>query len=193
MNRFETEMRPRSGASFWLFLPSAGLCQGQSMFRGDPVHSGCLSTAAAPAPVSSGEMEIPDRRPNCFLTGDGRNKKIYFGGDDGNIYAVDSGTGPPNLETDHQRARFLPLRRSRERLLYATSYDGKLYGLNAETGGGEMEICHRRRTPLRSERSPWNAAGKPDHRRSIRRIFVQPGGGGWIRLLWERRREPLLG
>ncbi len=59
----------------------AGFCQAQSMFRGDATHSG--SYAAAPRQFHRVKWK--------FATGDRivsspviENKRIYFGGDDGN-------------------------------------------------------------------------------------------------------------
>ncbi len=63
----------------------------QSMFRGDAMHSG---TYAGPAPRQF------HRRGWKFPTGDRvissavfKDNVIYFGGDDGNVYAVDAATG----------------------------------------------------------------------------------------------------
>ena len=72
-------------------LSSAGLVQAQSMFRGDPAHSG---TYAGQAPRQFHRVKWR------FPTGDRvvsspvfQDKVLYFGGDDGNIYAVDAETG----------------------------------------------------------------------------------------------------
>ena len=72
-----------------LFLP--GLAGAQSMFRGDPSHSG---TYPGQAPRQFHRVKW------SFPTGDRiisspvfQDSVLYFGGDDGNIYAVDTQTG----------------------------------------------------------------------------------------------------
>jgi eukaryotic-like serine/threonine-protein kinase len=103
----------------------------QSMFRGDAAHSG---TYAGPAPRQFHRVKWK------FPTGDRvisspvfKNNVIYFGGDDGNIYAVDAATG-------HQiwkRTTNGPVPASpavEDGTLYIGSYDGKFYALNAQTG-----------------------------------------------------------
>src|SRR4051794_30891143 len=69
-------------------LPAA---QGQSMFRGDAAHTG-VTTSAAPRQFHRVKWK--------FATGDRvvsspvwQADVIYFGGDDGNVYAVEAGTG----------------------------------------------------------------------------------------------------
>src|ERR1700719_2038693 len=66
----------------------AGFCHAQSMFRGDVTHSGAY---AGPAPRQFHRIRWK------FPTGDRivsspvwREKVLYFGGDDGNVYAVDA-------------------------------------------------------------------------------------------------------
>ena len=112
-------------------LSLAGFCQAQSMFRGDPAHSGAYS---GPAPRQFHRVKWK------FPTGDRivsspviQNKTLYFGGDDGNIYAIDA-------ETGHQiwkRATKGPVSSTpavADGIVYAISYDGKLYAVNADTG-----------------------------------------------------------
>jgi len=69
----------------------AATAAAQSMFRGDPAHSG---TSAGQAPRQFHRVKWK------FPTGDRiisspvwENKVLYFGGDDGNICVVDSETG----------------------------------------------------------------------------------------------------
>jgi outer membrane protein assembly factor BamB len=112
-------------------LALAATLQGQSMFRGDPAHSG---TSAAQAPRQFHRVKWK------FPTGDriisspvAQDKVLYFGGDDGNIYAVD-------LETGRQiwkRTTGGPVPCTpavANGTVYAGSYDGKFYALNAQTG-----------------------------------------------------------
>jgi len=70
---------------------AASAIDAQSMFRGDAMHSG---TFAGPAPRQFHRVKWK------FPTGDRvmsspvfKDNTIYFGGDDGNVYAVDAATG----------------------------------------------------------------------------------------------------
>jgi outer membrane protein assembly factor BamB len=103
----------------------------QSMFRGDPAHSG---TSAAQAPRQFHRLKWK------FPTGERivsspvfQDKAIYFGGDDGNIYALDSETG----RQIWKRATGGPVPCTpavANGIVYAASYDGKFYALEAKTG-----------------------------------------------------------
>ncbi|PYL46865.1 MAG: pyrrolo-quinoline quinone, partial [Verrucomicrobia bacterium] len=110
---------------------AATVINAQSMFRGDAMHSG---TYAGPAPRQF------HRRGWKFPTGDRvissavfKDNVIYFGGDDGNVYAVDAATG-------HQiwkRATNGPVPATpaiADGTVYVGSYDGKFYAFNAQTG-----------------------------------------------------------
>ena len=112
-------------------LAVSSISNGQSMFRGDATHSGVY---AGPAPRQFHRIKWK------FPTGDRivsspvmASNRIYFGGDDGNLYAVDA-------ETGHQiwkRATRGPVSSTPavvDGSVFATSYDGHLYALNAETG-----------------------------------------------------------
>jgi outer membrane protein assembly factor BamB len=117
------------GALGAVFLAATSF--GQSMFRGDPTHSG---TSAAPAPRQFHRVKWK------FPTGDriisspvGLDKVLYFGGDDGNIYAVDSETGRQIWK--RSTAGPAPCTPAvANGTVYAGSYDGKFYALNAQTG-----------------------------------------------------------
>src|SRR6266513_2479032 len=103
----------------------------QSMFRGDAMHSG---TYAGPAPRQF------NRRGWKFPTGDRvissavfKDNVIYFGGDDGNVYAVDAATG----RQIWKRATNGPVPATPaivDGTVYIGSYDGKFYALDARTG-----------------------------------------------------------
>jgi outer membrane protein assembly factor BamB len=112
-------------------LSLAGFAQAQSMFRGDAAHSGTYA-GQAPRQFHRVKWKFPtcDRvisSPVC------QDKVLYFGGDDGNIYAVEA-------ETGHQlwkRATGGPAPSTpavANGTVYAGSYDGKFYALNAQTG-----------------------------------------------------------
>jgi len=103
----------------------------QSMFRGDPAHSG----------VYAGEGPRQFHRVKWkFPTGNRivsspviDNKKIYFGSDDGNVYAIDAESG----REIWRRSTKGPVPSTPAvagDTVYFTSYDGNFYALNAETG-----------------------------------------------------------
>jgi outer membrane protein assembly factor BamB len=103
----------------------------QSMFRGDPAHSG-RSTATAPRQFHRVKWKFPtgDRIVSSPVAQD---KVLYFGGDDGNIYAVDSETGRQIWKrTTGGPVPCTPA--VANGTVYAGSYDGKFYALNAQTG-----------------------------------------------------------
>jgi len=103
----------------------------QSMFRGDPAHSG----------VYAGEGPRQFHRVKWkFPTGNRivsspviDNKKIYFGSDDGNVYAIDAESG----REIWRRSTKGPVPSTpavAAGIVYFASYDGNFYALNAETG-----------------------------------------------------------
>src|SRR3982750_3348154 len=103
----------------------------QSMFRGDAIHSG---TYGGPAPRQFHRVKWK------FPTGDRvmsspvfKDNVIYFGGDDGNVYAVDAATG----RQIWKRATNGPVPATpaiADGTVYIGSYDGKFYAFNAQTG-----------------------------------------------------------
>ena len=110
----------------------------QSMFRADAAHSG---TYSGPAPRQFHRLKWK------FPTGDRvisspvfKDNVIYFGGDDGNIYAVDAASG-------HQiwkRTTNGPVPASPaidDGTLYIGSYDGKFYALDAKTGAVKWKFA----------------------------------------------------
>jgi outer membrane protein assembly factor BamB len=109
----------------------AASASAQSMFRGDPAHSG-TSPATAPRQFHRVKWKFPtgDRIVSSPVA---QGKVLYFGGDDGNIYAVDSETGRQIWKrTTGGPAPCTPA--VANGIVYAGSYDGKFYALNAQTG-----------------------------------------------------------
>src|SRR5499427_4972125 len=119
-------------------LCAARAIDAQSMFRGDAIHSG---TYTGPAPRQFHRVKWK------FPTGDRvisspvfRDNVIYFGGDDGNVYAVDAATG-------HQvwkRATNGPAPATpaiADGTVYIGSYDGKFYAFNAQTGAMKWKFA----------------------------------------------------
>ena len=127
--------------SFWIALFRVAILLGavaaalsahaQSMFRGDPAHSGTTSEKA-PRQFHRVKWKFPtgDRIISSPVAQD---KVLYFGGDDGNIYAVNSETG----RQIWKRATGGPAPCTpaiANGIVDAGSYDGKFYALNAQTG-----------------------------------------------------------
>jgi len=112
-------------------LFAAALAAAQPMFRGDPSHSGAYP-GEGPRQLHrlKWKFQTGDRIVSSPVYADG---VIYFGGDDGNVYAVDAhdghqlwkrGTGGPVSSTPAVA----------DRTVYIGSYDGKLHALDARTG-----------------------------------------------------------
>jgi outer membrane protein assembly factor BamB len=103
----------------------------QSMFRGDAMHSGQYS---GPAPRQFHRVKWK------FPTGDRvisspvfKDNVIYFGGDDGNVYAVDAASGRQIWKrTTNGPVSATPAIANGS--VYVGSYDGKFYALDAKTG-----------------------------------------------------------
>ena len=57
------------------------------------------------APVPSRQMEVPDRRPDRLVARSTQDGVIYFGGDDGNVYAVNAADGRQLWKRTHRRPR----------------------------------------------------------------------------------------
>jgi outer membrane protein assembly factor BamB len=109
----------------------AEVAQAQTMFRGDPAHTG-TSAGQAPRQFHRVKWKFPtgDRLVSSPVLQD---KALYFGGDDGNIYAVEAETG----RQVWKRPTGGPVPSTpavANGMVYAGSYDGKFYALNAQTG-----------------------------------------------------------
>jgi outer membrane protein assembly factor BamB len=118
-------------AVFLSVLSTSTAINAQSMFRANPMHSG---TYPGPAPRQFHRVKWK------FPTGDRvisspvfKDNVIYFGSDDGNVYAVDAATG----RQIWKRATNGPVPATpaiENGTIYIGSYDGKFYALNAQTG-----------------------------------------------------------
>jgi outer membrane protein assembly factor BamB len=119
-------------------LSCAGFADAQSMFRGDPAHSGTYS-GQAPRQFHRVKWKFPtgDRVISSPVFQD---KALYFGGDDGNIYAVDAETG----RQIWKRATGGPAPSTpavANGMVYAGSYDGKFYALTTQTGAVKWKFA----------------------------------------------------
>src|SRR6476620_2672900 len=105
--------------------------QAQSMFRGDPAHTG-VTMQTAPRQFHRVKWKFPtgDRVISSPVW---QANVIYFGGDDGNVYAVEAESGRQIWK--HATGGPVPSTPAvLEDTVYVVSYDGKLYALNAKTG-----------------------------------------------------------
>ncbi len=110
---------------------ASSIADAQSMFRGDAAHSGAYS-GEGPRQLHRVKWKFPtgDRIVSSPVHAGG---VLYFGSDDGNVYAVDArdgrqhwkrGTGGPVASTPAVA----------DGTVYVASYDGKFYALEARTG-----------------------------------------------------------
>lgn len=103
----------------------------QSMFRADPAHTGAYS---GPAPRQFHRVKWKFATGNRVISSPViSGKALYFGGDDGNVYAVDSETGRQIWKTK-TRGPVPATPAVVNGTLYVGSYDGNFYALNADTG-----------------------------------------------------------
>jgi len=103
----------------------------QSMFRGNPAHTGAY---AGPAPRQFHRVKWKFATGNRVISSPViSGKALYFGGDDGNVYAVDSETGGQIWKTK-TRGPVPATPAVVNGTLYVGSYDGNFYALNADTG-----------------------------------------------------------
>ena len=111
-------------------LAGTGACA-QSMYRGDAAHSGAYG-GDGPRQFHRVKWKFPtgDRIVSSPVHKDG---VIYFGGDDGYIYAVDAADGRQRWKrkTDGPVPATPAIDGD---TLYVGSYDGKFYALDARTG-----------------------------------------------------------
>lgn len=112
-------------------LAGAGPALAQAMFRGDAAHSG-VQPGAAPRLMPRVKWAFPtgDRVVSSPAWHDGT---LYFGSDDGHVYAVDAASG-----TQRWKARTGgPVSSSpavADGRVHVLSYDGRLHALDARTG-----------------------------------------------------------
>jgi outer membrane protein assembly factor BamB len=115
----------------------AGTAQAQTTFRGDVAHTGVYRDEG-PRQLHRVRWIFPtgDRIVSSPVYQDG---VLYFGSDDGNVYAVSAGDGRQVWK--HRTGGPVP---STPALaggsLYVVSYDGKLYALDARTGAARWKF-----------------------------------------------------
>ncbi len=108
------------------------------MFRGDPAHTGAYT---GPAPRQFHRVKWRFATGNRVISSPViRGKALYFGGDDGNVYAVDSETGRQMWKTK-TRGPVPATPAVVNGTLYVGSYDGNFYALNADTGASKWKFA----------------------------------------------------
>jgi hypothetical protein len=141
---------------------ASGVAGAQATFRGDAVHAGAYRDEG-PREFHRVKWKFPtgDRIVSSPVYADGT---IYFGGDDGNIYAVEAAdgrqlwkrqTGGPVSATPAIAGA----------TLYVGSYDGKFYALDTRTGVPRWKFVTGGAAVRGGACRP--AAEEPDDRRSI--------------------------
>jgi eukaryotic-like serine/threonine-protein kinase len=104
---------------------------GEAMFRGDAAHTGVFATGG-PRQFHRVKWTFPtgNRIVSSPVMADG---VVYFGSDDGNVYAVDASSGR-QLWKYVTRGAVASTPAIANGMLYVMSYDGHFYALNAKTG-----------------------------------------------------------
>jgi outer membrane protein assembly factor BamB len=116
----------------------AGAADAQSMFRGDAAHAGAYA-GEGPRAFHRVKWKFPtgDRIVSSPVY---QNHVVYFGGDDGNVYAADAGDGRQLWK--HKTGGPVPSTPAvAGDMLYVTSYDGKLHALDARTGATRWKFA----------------------------------------------------
>ena len=119
-------------------VSACGMADAQAIFRGDAAHSGVYRDEG-PRQFNRVKWKFPtgDRIVSSPAYAHGA---IYFGGDDGNVYAVDAAdgrqlwkrrTGGPVAATPAIAGD----------MLYVGSYDGKFYALDVGTGAPRWKFA----------------------------------------------------
>lgn len=105
--------------------------QGQTMFRGNPAHTGVYS-GPAPRQFHRVKWKFPTGNRivgSAVIAG----RIVYFGSDDGNVYGLDSETGGQIWKTK-TRGPVSGTPTVVNGTVFVGSYDGNFYALNADTG-----------------------------------------------------------
>ena len=121
-----------------LTILACGPCQAQSMFRGDAAHSGAYAGKSPRAfHRVVWKFQTGSRVVSSPVWSDGA---LYFGSDDGYVYAVDAASGRQRWK----HATGGPVAASPAVVgdtVYVGSYDGKFYALNARTGATKWKFA----------------------------------------------------
>jgi outer membrane protein assembly factor BamB len=117
---------------------ATGAAKAQSVFRGDAAHTG-VSRDAGPKTFHRVKWTFPtgDRIVGSPVYRDG---VVYFGSDDGSVYAVNAADGRQLWK--HRTGGPVPATPAiAGDMLYVGSYDGKFYALDARTGATRWKFA----------------------------------------------------
>ena len=171
-----------------LGLVVSGVVCAQAMFRGGATHDGAYR-GDGPRQFHRVKWKFPtgDRIVSSPVYQDG---VIYFGGDDGNVYAVNAPTGGRSGSAA-PAAPCLRHRRSRatSSMWAATTASSTR---STQDRRDAVEVHHRRRAAIRSEGVARPATEEPDDRGCVRRVPVEPRRGRRFGVFRQRRRPRLL-
>ena len=127
-----------SAAFLFLFLCLTGAAEAQSMFRGNAAHTG-VYPGVAPREFHRVKWKFPT---GARVLGSPviQGKVIYFGSDDGNVYAVDAESGQQIWKTTTRGP--VPCTPAVDHgTVYVGSYDGKFYALDAQSGAVKWKFA----------------------------------------------------
>lgn len=127
-----------SAALVLLTIVSLADLQAQTMFRGNPAHTG-VYPGLAPREFHRVKWKFPTAH-RVVGSPVMQGNVVYFGSDDGNVYAVDAESGRQIWKTT-TRGPVSGTPALADGLLYVASYDGKFYALNAETGAVKWKFA----------------------------------------------------
>ena len=110
----------------------------QTMFRGDAAHTGVYASAA-PRAFHRVKWVFPTGARIVSSPVD-RDGTIYFGGDDGNVYAVNAADGGQRWK-HKTRGPVASTPAIDGDTLYVASYDGNVYALDARSGATRWKFA----------------------------------------------------
>lgn len=121
-----------------LLLGLTGAADAQTMFRGNPAHTG-VYPGPAPRELHRVKWKFPT---GSRVVGSPiiQENVVYFGSDDGNVYAVDAESGRQLWKTT-TRGPVPCTPAIANGVLYIGSYDGKFYALDAKTGAVKWKFA----------------------------------------------------
>jgi len=134
-------MKISAFAFLFLFVWLTSVAEAQSMFRGNAAHTGTYQ-GVAPREFHRVKWKFPT---GARVVGSRvmQDKVIYFGSDDGNVYAVDAESGQQIWKTATRGP--VPCTPAIDHgTVYVGSYDGKFYALDAQNGAVKWKFATER-------------------------------------------------
>ena len=134
-------MKISAFAFLFLFVWLTSVAEAQSMFRGNAAHTGTYQ-GVAPREFHRVKWKFPT---GARVVGSPvmQDKVIYFGSDDGNVYAVDAESGQQIWKTATRGP--VPCTPAIDHgTVYVGSYDGKFYALDEQSGAVKWKFATER-------------------------------------------------